>query len=110
MIKGVKKNKVAGVDKAPGTLIIERGAQILASGNANSPIVFTSNETSPVTGDWGGVVVLGKADVNICATCGASPSGTDKLGFIEGLLLRATLVVSETVTSLQVLTTTITQV
>lgn len=85
VIKGVKKNKNASIDKAPGTIVIERGATIEAIGQANAPIVFTSNEATPATGDWGGVVVLGKADVNVCATCGASPSGVDKLGFIEGL-------------------------
>jgi hypothetical protein len=49
-----------------GALIIERGAQILAEGTATKPIVFTSGkivgERSP--GDWGGVVILGKATTN----------------------------------------------
>ena len=41
-----------------GALIIERGAQIIAEGTAQKPIVFTSGkpigERAP--GDWGGVV------------------------------------------------------
>jgi hypothetical protein len=49
-----------------GALIIERGAQILAEGTATKPIIFTSGkivgERSP--GDWGGVVILGKATTN----------------------------------------------
>jgi hypothetical protein len=49
-----------------GALIIERDAQILAEGTATKPIVFTSGkivgERSP--GDWGGVVILGKATTN----------------------------------------------
>jgi hypothetical protein len=49
-----------------GALIIERGAQILAEGTVSKPIVFTSGkivgERSP--GDWGGVVILGKATTN----------------------------------------------
>jgi len=49
-----------------GALIIERGAQIIAEGTAAKPIVFTSGknagERSP--GDWGGVVILGRATTN----------------------------------------------
>lgn len=49
-----------------GALIIERGAQIIAEGTASNPIVFTSGknagERSP--GDWGGVVILGRATTN----------------------------------------------
>lgn len=49
-----------------GALCIERGAQILAEGTADRPIVFTSGrpdgEKSP--GDWGGVVILGRATTN----------------------------------------------
>jgi len=49
-----------------GALIIERGAQILAEGTISKPIVFTSGkiagERSP--GDWGGIVILGKATTN----------------------------------------------
>lgn len=47
----------------PGTLIIERGAMIDAVGTASQPIVFTSNESSPAIGDWGGVIILGNAPV-----------------------------------------------
>jgi hypothetical protein len=54
-------------DKASiGTLIIERGAKLIADGTSDKPIVFTSN--APVgyrnRGDWGGVVLCGKAPVN----------------------------------------------
>lgn len=49
-----------------GALCIERGAQIFAEGTAMRPIVFTSakpdGEKSP--GDWGGIVILGKAKTN----------------------------------------------
>ena len=72
-------------DLVPGTLVIERGASINAVGTSSSPIVFTSNQSSPAPGDWGGVVILGKADVDVSATGGTYPSGTNGLGFIEGL-------------------------
>ena len=47
-------------------LIVQRGGRLLANGNKNAPVVFTS--TSPegerLTGDWGGVAMLGRAPVN----------------------------------------------
>ncbi|MFS4415979.1 multidrug transporter [Maribacter sp. 2307ULW6-5] len=59
----------------PGTLIkatagpnvylaIEQGAQIVANGTAANPIVFTSDSTAPSAGDWGGLILLGRAPVN----------------------------------------------
>lgn len=45
------------------TLIITRGSKIMAEGTAANPIVFTSNEDAGdrAEGDWGGLVILGKA-------------------------------------------------
>ncbi|MEY3955729.1 MAG: hypothetical protein RLZ73_183 [Bacteroidota bacterium] len=51
-------------DKATkGTLIVQRGSKINAIGTAAAPIVFTSAEGvgSRAPGDWGGVVICGKA-------------------------------------------------
>lgn len=49
-----------------GALCIERGAQIFAEGTLSKPIVFTSGkpigERTP--GDWGGIVILGRAKTN----------------------------------------------
>lgn len=49
-----------------GALIIERGAKIMAEGTAALPIVFTSGKTPAerAPGDWGGIILLGKATVN----------------------------------------------
>ena len=65
-----------------GVLVAVRGAKINAIGTAEAPIVFTSRNlldnnaaTSPVAGDFGGVILLGKAHVN-------TTSGTKE---IEGL-------------------------
>jgi hypothetical protein len=49
-------------------LIIARGAKIVANGTATDPIVFTSNSPNPRSGDWGGIVVLGKASINTTYT------------------------------------------
>ncbi len=49
-----------------GALIIERGAKIFANGTASSPVVFTSGKAagSRAPGDWGGIIILGKATTN----------------------------------------------
>lgn len=70
VIKGDKASK--------GSLIVTRGAQIIADGTPTEPIVFTSNESSPTYGDWGGLILLGYAPTN------QSYNGTAGLGLIEG--------------------------
>ena len=47
-----------------GGLVITRGAKIDAKGTAEKPIVFTSASTTPRSGDWAGIVILGKAKTN----------------------------------------------
>ncbi len=78
LIKGqvfVKDTKVLTIqpgtvifgDKATkGTLIIAPGGKIIADGTVNEPIVFTSSQKaeSRDRGDWGGLVILGKAKTN----------------------------------------------
>ncbi|SHM15488.1 hypothetical protein [Flavobacterium saccharophilum] len=57
---------IRGDDKTCGTLVITNGAKIMAEGLETDPIVFTSNkeiaERKP--GDWGGIIILGKAPIN----------------------------------------------
>jgi hypothetical protein len=56
---------VQGIKGAPGgTLVVTRGAKLVAAGTQYSPILFTSDQASPASGDWGGIVLLGKADIN----------------------------------------------
>ena len=55
-------------DKATqGTLIIVRGGKIMAQGTPERPIVFTSAQApgSRKPGDWGGIILLGKAPNNL---------------------------------------------
>ena len=49
-----------------GALCIERGSQIIAEGTQSKPIVFTSGrpEGQRSPGDWGGIVILGRAKTN----------------------------------------------
>ena len=50
-----------------GALIIRQGGKLNAIGTATQPIVFTSNQPagSRGPGDWGGVIICGKAPVNL---------------------------------------------
>jgi len=54
---------------ANSSLVITQGAKVYAVGTADAPIVFTSNKAvgSRNPGDWGGVIVLGKAPINTAA-------------------------------------------
>ncbi|MDZ7879393.1 MAG: hypothetical protein U5L45_17050 [Saprospiraceae bacterium] len=58
IIKGDKDTK--------GSLIIKPGAKLIAQGTAQKPIIFTSNQAKGARsyGDWGGIILLGKATVN----------------------------------------------
>lgn len=48
------------------SLIIQRGATLIANGTPCEPIVFTSNKAvgSRLAGDWGGITILGRARTN----------------------------------------------
>lgn len=56
--------KIVSNKDSAGVLIIYKGSKINAAGTADKPIVFTSAEASPKPGDFGGVVVVGKATGN----------------------------------------------
>lgn len=64
--------------KGKNALVITRGSKIMAIGSSDKPIVFTSNEATPGYGDWGGIVILGKAKTN------SSYNGQPGIGQIEG--------------------------
>ena len=72
----VIKGSFSGSDVA--ALIITRGSKIIAAGTATEPIVFTSLSPNPQSGDWGGLVLCGKARYNL------SYNGTAGLYQVEG--------------------------
>ncbi len=61
---------IIGEKATKGTLVVHRGSKLIAEGTASSPIVFTSAEAvgNRLPGDWGGVVLCGKAQNNIGET------------------------------------------
>lgn len=58
----VIKGSFTGVDVA--ALIITRGSKINAIGTATEPIVFTTSSPNPQSGDWGGIILCGRASIN----------------------------------------------
>lgn len=58
IIKGDKTTKA--------TLIARRGGKLIAKGTASEPIIFTSNQAkgSRKPGDWGGIILSGRAHNN----------------------------------------------
>lgn len=67
---------IFGEKSSKGTLIINRGAKIIANGTPDKPIIFTSQQPAGqrAAGDWGGIIIAGKARINV-------PGGT---AVIEG--------------------------
>ena len=54
-------------------IAIAQGAKIQANGTSDAPIIMTSNSSTPQAGDWGGLIILGKAPIN-SVTTGTSTS------------------------------------
>ncbi len=44
-------------------VIVEQGGKLMAEGTAEAPITFTSAEANPAAGDWGGLIINGKAPI-----------------------------------------------
>jgi hypothetical protein len=72
----------------PGTIIranlgadvyiaISQGAMINANGSESEPIVLTSNASTPNAGDWGGLILLGKAPIN--SVSGGTTTSTSEI-------------------------------
>ncbi len=60
-------------------LAVEQGAKIDASGTAALPILFTSNSGNPRSGDWGGILIMGKAPIS-----GGGTATTEVVNFTYG--------------------------
>jgi hypothetical protein len=71
IIKGEKASK--------GSLIIKQGGKINAVGTATSPIIFTSEFApgSRNSGDWGGLIICGRAPINVAGGTAIVEGGPD---------------------------------
>ncbi|RPH55571.1 MAG: T9SS C-terminal target domain-containing protein, partial [Acidobacteria bacterium] len=58
--------QVIGEAGSVGTLIVKRGGRLIALGTREQPIVFTSDQPpgQRARGDWGGLIINGRAPIN----------------------------------------------
>lgn len=68
---------IRGDQASKASLVVTRGGKLMAEGTASKPIVFTSNKAvgSRAPGDWGGLLILGKAVNNLPAGEGVIEGG-----------------------------------
>lgn len=101
----VIKGAPTGNPAAANAILVNRDGKIIASGTESCPIIFTA-QADPLDGtyaltnkgQWGGIVILGKAKNNLTTaanysaagttgfngTTGSGVNGGDGIGFIEG--------------------------
>jgi hypothetical protein len=74
--------RVIGESGSVGTLIVQRGGRLNAIGTREQPIVFTSDQPvgSRARGDWGGLIINGRAPVNIPGGEGVGEADTGVFG------------------------------
>jgi hypothetical protein len=82
-VLNIEAGVVLAADSSEATndlLLVNRGARINAVGTATNPIVFTSQQnlvangvSDASQGQWGGIILLGRAPVGVCAT-GTGPN------------------------------------
>ncbi|MEW6390763.1 MAG: hypothetical protein AB1542_10090 [Pseudomonadota bacterium] len=83
---GVKIFGSAGLDY----IVVNRGSQIFAEGTATKPIIFTSKQSiegqtgADSIGQWGGLVILGRAPISNCSGSGATPGTSGCEAQVEG--------------------------
>ncbi len=67
--------RIEGIGGTSAYIAVAQGGQIFVTGTATNPVVMTSaNASNPQPGDWGGVVICGKAPTNRGATAQAEVS------------------------------------
>ena len=74
--------RVIGESGSVGTLIVLRGGRLNALGTREQPIVFTSDQPigARARGDWGGLIINGRAPVNIEGGEGVGEADTGVYG------------------------------
>jgi hypothetical protein len=74
--------RVVGETATLGTLVVERGGRLVAAGTPTAPIVFTSDQPvgGRARGDWGGLIINGRAPVNLPGGVGIGEGDTGEYG------------------------------
>lgn len=70
----------------PSVLLVTRAGKLVANGTKSRPIVMTSSLPfgQRKRGDWGGLLMLGRAPINVAASTGGNQNQAGEF-FIEGL-------------------------
>ncbi len=77
---------IFGENSTQGSLIVKPGGKIMAMGTESHPIVFTSefaktgSSRLPTYGDWGGIILLGNAHINVPGGTAAIEGPADSYG------------------------------
>jgi hypothetical protein len=102
VIRGLSDANTPGANNA-GALVITTGSKIIANGTKSNPIVFTDeaddnvpgctatapyNAYQQLTGQWGGLIVLGKTYIGFNTPSGPTPT---KQNQIEGVTAEGSL-------------------
>lgn len=83
---GVRIYGSAGLDY----LVVNRGSQLNVQGTASAPVIMTSRQsiegstTVDSIGQWGGIVILGRAPINNCEGQGTTPGTAQCQAQVEG--------------------------
>lgn len=56
--------RIEGVGGTSSAIVVEQGGKIFVNGTATNPVVMTSGLSTKSRGDWGGLVICGKAPCN----------------------------------------------
>ncbi|MDO6674223.1 hypothetical protein Q4517_01500 [Tenacibaculum sp. 1_MG-2023] len=56
-------------------IAVAQGGQIFINGEANNPVIMTSNSATPAAKDWGGLVICGKAPTNVGSVATSEVAG-----------------------------------
>jgi hypothetical protein len=73
---------VYGETSTQGMLVVTRNSKLMAEGTAEAPIVFTSSNApgTRAPGDWGGLILNGKAPLNVCDGVDDAPDPCEAFG------------------------------
>jgi hypothetical protein len=78
---------IVGESATNGTLIIDQGAKLIALGTREAPIVLTSDQPvgQRARGDWGGLILNGRAPLNVPGGIGEGEGDTGTFGGTDPL-------------------------
>lgn len=90
--------KIQGSGGTSAYIVVAQGGKINVNGTVTNPVVMTSANSTKAPGDWGGLVICGRAPINSAVSASAEVSGltyggtnsTDNSGSITYLRLEYT--------------------